>query len=63
MVRVFSVDHTLNCAMGGYPTLLHNKLCDFTAEVLSEVCTDAHTEPTLQPLSGGTLTYATVNVE
>ena len=49
--------------MGGYPTLLHNELCDFTAEVLSEVCTHVYTEPTLQPLSGETLTYAAVNVE
>ena len=35
--------------MGGYPTLPHNKMCDFTAEVLSEVCTDVYAEPTLQP--------------
>ena len=50
--------------MGGYPILLHNGLCDFTAEVLSEVSTYVHTEPTLQqPLSGETLTYATMNVE
>ena len=35
----------------------------FTAGVLSEVCTDVCTEPPLQPLSGETLTYATANVE
>ena len=36
----FSVDHALNCPTGGYPTLRHNKLRDFTAEILSEVCTE-----------------------
>ena len=35
--------------MAGYPTLPHNTVCDFTAEVLSEVCTDVYTERTLQP--------------
>ena len=59
----FSIDHALNCPTGGYPTLRHNELRDFTAGVLSEVCTDVCTEPPLQPLSGETLTYATANVE
>ena len=41
----------------GYPTLRHNELRDFTAEILSEVCADVCTEPPLglQPLSGETL--------
>ena len=59
----FSVDHALNCPTGGYPTLRYNELRDFTAEILSEVCSDVCTEPHLQPLSGETLTYATANVE
>ena len=59
----FSVDHALNCPTGGYPTLRHNELCDFTAEILSEVCADVCTEPPLQLLLGETLTYATANVE
>ena len=37
----FSVDHALNCPTGG----IHNQLCDFTAEILSEVCADVCTEP------------------
>ena len=41
----FSVDHALNCSTGGYPTLRHNELCDFAAEILSEVCADVCTEP------------------
>ena len=34
----FSVDHAMNCPTGGYPTLRHNELRDFTADALSEVC-------------------------
>ena len=49
--------------IGGYPTLRHNELRDFTAEFLSEVCAVVCTEPLLQSLSGETLTYATANVE
>ena len=35
---------------------------NFTAEIMLEVCTNACTEPHLQPLSGETLVYATANV-
>ena len=59
----FSVDHSMNCPTGGYPTLRHNELRDFTAVILSEVCTDVCVEPPLQSLSGETLTYATANRE
>ena len=59
----FSINHAINCPIGGYPTLRHNDLRDFTAETLSEVCTDVCIEPSLQPLSGETLDYATANVE
>ena len=47
----FSVDHSMNCPTGGYPTLRHNELRDFTAAILSEVCTDVCVEPPLQSLS------------
>ena len=59
----FSINHAMNCPIGGYPALRHNDLRDFTAETLSEVCTDVCIEPSLQPLSGETLDYATANVE
>jgi len=35
------VDHALNYSSGGFPTLRHNKLRDFTATVLSRVYHDA----------------------
>ena len=53
----------MNCPTGGYPTLWHNELRDFTAAILSEVCTDVCVEPPLQSLSGETLTYTTANRE
>ena len=59
----FTVDHAMNCSSGGFPTLRHNELRDFTAAVLSEVCHDVAVEPVLQPLSGESLRYATANVE
>ena len=36
----FTVDHAMNCSSGGFPTLHHNELGDFTAAILSEVCHD-----------------------
>jgi len=36
----FTVDHAINCSSGGFPTLRHNELRDFTATVTSEVCHD-----------------------
>ena len=55
----------LNCPTGGYSTFQHNELRDFTAEILSEICTDVSRDvcTELQPLSGETLVYATANVE
>ena len=54
----FSVDHAMNCPTGGYPTLIHNELRDFTADALSEVCSGVCVEPSLQNLSGKTLIYS-----
>ena len=42
----FSVDHAcFELSNWGYPTLRHNELCDFTAEILLEVCADVCTDP------------------
>jgi len=59
----FTVDHAMNCATGGFPTLRHNELRDFTAAAMSEVCHNVAIEPVLQPLSGEAFHYATANVE
>ena len=61
--QTFSVDHSLTCSCGGFPTIRHNEIRDITAELMSEVCHNVGVEPTLQPLSGETLRHATANRE
>ena len=48
----FTVEHAMNCPTGGFPTIRHNELRDFTASLLSEVCHGVSVEPHLQPLTG-----------
>ena len=55
--------HRSRCALNCPTGARHNKLRDFTAEILLEVCADVCTKPPLQPLFGETLAYATANVE
>ena len=50
--ELFSVEHQLCCARGGFPTLRHNEIRDLLARELTEICTAVSTEPALQPLSG-----------
>ena len=47
----FSVEHALSCAKGGYPTIRHNEIRDFTAHLMTEVCHNVALEPHLQPLT------------
>ena len=55
----FSIQHVLSCPKGGFPSLRHNEVRDFTATVMTEVCHDVCVEPHLQPLSGEALNGAT----
>ena len=48
---------------GGFPTIRHNEIRDFTAKLMSEVCHDVCSEPPLQPLSGEHLPHTTSNRE
>ena len=60
----FTVNHAMKCSAGGFPTISHKKLRDFTtASVLSEECHDVAIEPALQRLTGENLQYAMANVE
>ena len=59
----FTVEHAMNCPTGGFPTIRHNELRDFTASLLSEVCHNVSVEPQLQPLTGETFPLASANVE
>ena len=59
----FTIDHALNSHTGGFPTIRHNELRDFTAKVMTEVCYNVCVEPHLQSLSGESLTHSTANTE
>ncbi len=56
----FTVEHSLICSRGGFPSIRHNELRNIMAGFLTEVC---HNEPPLQPLSGEQLTLRTANSE
>ena len=45
-----SVDHTLNCRLGGYVTMRHNNIRNLEAHLLSDVCKDIKIEPELLPI-------------
>eukprot|EP00731_Ephydatia_muelleri_P017662 Em0010g760a len=45
----FSAEHALSCPKGGFPSIRHNEIRDYTAYLLSEICHNASTEPHLQP--------------
>ena len=58
----FNTTHALSCHLGGFITLRHNELRDFTAELLAEVCNDVKTEPALEPLTGEAFSHRTANL-
>ena len=59
----FTVEHSLICSRGGFPSIRHNELRDITAGFLTEVCHNVGTEPPLQRLSGEQLRLRTANRE
>ena len=61
--KQFSVEHALSCPHGGFPSICHNELRDITAELMTEVCHNVGTEPTLQPITDEHLVHCTANRE
>ena len=59
----FTIEHSLNCRRGGFPSIRHNEIRDITADLLSEVCHNVGIEPSLQSISGEHLFYRTANRE
>ena len=57
----FTMEHALMCMKGGFVTIRHNELRDFTAELLSEICNDVAVEPLLTPCTGEKFQYKTAN--
>ena len=53
--RVVTIDHSLSCPTGGFPTIRHNELRNVFASMLSDVCHDVKVETMLHQLSGETL--------
>ena len=61
--KPFTIEHSLSCSFGGFPTIRHNKLHDVTANLLSQVCSNVQVEPQLQPMPGETLSHCTSNAD
>ena len=59
----FTVEHTLSCPCGTLPPIRHNEIRDLTAKLLTEVCHNVATEPTLQLLTGEKFSHRTSNDE
>ena len=58
----FSIQHSLDCNLGGYRTFQHNEVRDLVAECLRETRFHAiETEPQLQPLSGESFKLKSAN--
>ena len=51
----------MSCPTGGFPTIRHNELRDLCAQVLTEVCHNVATEPTLEPLQGESFRLASTS--
>ena len=46
------LEHTLNCHLGGYVDMRHNRVRDLEAALMKEAgCRDVHTEPALIPIA------------
>ena len=59
--QIFNLEHVLSCKKGGFIILRHDKLRDFTANLLSEVCHDLRLGLQLKPLTGEIYNYSTSN--
>ena len=59
----FTVEHALTCKKGGFISIRHNEVRDFTAEILSEICKDVAVEPLLTPLTGEKFTLKSANTD
>ena len=62
-VSKFSVEPTLSCAKGGYPSIRHNEIQDLTAHLMTEVCPNVALEPHLQPLTGERFSETTARIQ
>ena len=60
----FSVQHSLDCLLGGYRTIQHNEVRDVLAQAMREAGhTAVEVEPALLPLTGEAFHYRSANKE
>ena len=59
----FTVEHSLSCPKGGFPTIRHNEIRDLFAELIRDVCPNVEIEPTLQPLNGEAFKYRSTTTD
>ena len=57
------IEHALTCKTGGFPAVRHNEVRDITVTLLTEVCHGVTTEPSLQPLSGESMSHRSAITE
>ena len=57
--QLFSMDHAMQCMLGGYVHRRHDRIRDLFAKFLEEVAYGVETEPRLQPLTGEVLSRGT----
>ena len=50
--KAFTITHAMNCQRGGFIINRHDKIRNFEANLLNQVCTDVQIEPSLQPTNG-----------
>ena len=53
----------MTCHLGVFLTVRLNDISDFTVSLLTEVCHNVATEPTLQHLNGETFSYLAANTD
>ena len=59
----FTVEHSLQCKHGGFPSMRHNEVRDITAHLLTETSHNVMVEPPLQELTGELLHHRSANIE
>ena len=57
----FTVDHAMVCPFGGFSTIGYNEVRDLTASLLTEVCHNVITEPSLWPITSETFCLSSAN--
>ena len=59
----YSLQHALDCKLGGFRTIMHNEIRDVIAQVMRDAGHVVETEPALQKLSGEGFEYKSANKE